>query len=80
VNLRRVVPARDQVIRVVPAQHPVEQLVGFRVADTDIAFIGLANGEVGRRWLAHDHFGNTEVPGELPDLRLEEITERVDRR
>ncbi len=57
----------------VAVDEPVENLIGARVAQSEVALVGLALDEVGRRGLAYNFFRDTQVARERPYLRLEEI-------
>lgn len=54
--------------------------VGFGVADSEIAFVGLAFDEVGGGGFVDDDFGDAEFAGDLPDLGFEKVSEGVNRR
>ena len=73
-------PAFDQVGRRIAAEQPVEDPVGLLIADPEIPFVGLSLHEVCRGRLVDDRRGNAEVARERPNLRLEEIADRVERR
>ena len=50
------------------------------VGNAELIFVMNATDQVGRRGLVDDHFRHPEVPGQVPDLSLEKISERIDRR
>ena len=58
----------------------LQDRIRARVADAEVLLVGLAGDQVRRRRLADDDLGDAEVAREGPDLRLEEVAERVDRR
>src|SRR5436190_7039952 len=77
-NVGFIEPARNQLVGGISAQEPVENLVGLRVADSKVALVGLTHHKVGGWRLPNNYVGNAEVTRECPDLRLEQIAERVD--
>src|SRR5438552_13752534 len=58
--------------------HVIENEVGLGVAEPELAFVGLPFPELGGRGFAHDLFGHAEVQRELAQLRLVQVTDRVD--
>jgi hypothetical protein len=64
----------------VAIQQPVEDRVGFGVADPEVSFVGLPGNQVGRCGLRDDDLGHAEVAGQGPDLRLEQVAKWIDRR
>ena len=78
-DLVRVEAERRDLGRAVARAEPVQDRVGPRVADPEVALVGLALDEVGRGRLGDDHVGHAEVARQRPDLGLEQVAERVDR-
>src|SRR5712664_655637 len=56
----------------------IEDEVRLRVGESKLAFVGLALPEVRARRLAHDDLGHTEEHGQLAQLRLVEIADRIE--
>src|SRR4029077_11399342 len=78
-DLVRIETPGYQRCRIVSAQQPVQNCIRLGVADSEISFVRLTFDQIRRRGLANDHIGNAKKLCELPDLRLEQIAERIDR-
>src|SRR5258708_563190 len=80
VHIAGVEAVRDQLGALVPAYDPIENLIGFFVTDAEVSFVGLSMNKI-RRWrLVDDDRGNVQISRKRPDLGLEEIPNRIDRR
>ena len=58
-----------------PEQQPIEH----RVAEAALGLVGLARPQVGRRRLADDRVGDADGRGQLADLALVQVADRVER-
>ena len=58
-------------------QDPVEDGVGAGVGDAEVAFVGLTLDQVGAGRLGDNDVRNAQMPGEGPDLSLEEVADGI---
>ena len=58
----------------------IQNAVGVFVGDAEVSFVGLSLDQVRRGRFLHDLFRYPDVPRQSPDLRFEEVAERIDRR
>src|SRR5438067_2574743 len=61
-----------------PTDHAIEDEAGVGGCEAELALVRLSLPELRRRRLAHDPFGDTDGQRELAELRLVQITDRID--
>src|SRR5207245_7208564 len=66
--------------RLLAPDQMVEDPIGVRIGNAEVALIRLPFDQIGRRRLGHDFVRYADMAGDRPNLRLEQVTERIDGR